>query len=127
MHENLSTCVRHKKASTSTKPYDNDIGRVYVMCCDVADLIAKDGSLLNGPHKAFFENPQFECSHQMIRSLPFSFVEKLKLKENTPLPGKYLKSLRSDAARAEKNHIHSIQLWRHRGYLISGKNWKVGK
>ena len=63
----------------------------------------------------------------MIRCLPFSFVEKLKLKENTPLPGKYLKSIRSDAARAEKNHIRSIQLWHHIGYLISGKNWKVGK
>jgi hypothetical protein len=127
LHEAQESIYINKTLSTVRLEFDNDIGRVYVMCCDVADLIAKDGSLLNGPHKAFFENPQFECSHQMIRSLPFSFVEKLKLKENTPLPGKYLKSLRSDAARAEKNHIRSIQLWRHRGYLIPGKNWKVGK
>ena len=38
-----------------------------------------------------------------------------------------MKSLHYDAARAEKNHIRSIQLWCHRGYLIVGKNWKAGK
>ena len=54
----------NKTLSTVRLEYDNGVGRVYVMCCDVADLIAKDSSLLNGPHKAFFENPQFECSHQ---------------------------------------------------------------
>ena len=43
--------------------HDNDYGHVYSMICDVKSHIAKDPTLLNGPHKIFFNNPEFECSH----------------------------------------------------------------
>ena len=42
--------------------HDNDFGRVYSMICDVKNYIDKDPTLLKGPHKIFFNNPEFECS-----------------------------------------------------------------
>ena len=83
------------------------------MTCDVANMFEKDSSLLTGPYKLFFNNPEFECSHQMIRSLPFTFVKLLVVEVDTPLPEKYLKSICANAACAENNHIRSIQLCGH--------------
>ena len=77
----------------------------------------KDKSLLNGKFKLFFNKSEFECSHQMICSLPFKFVSNLKFGEDTPLPQEYLKSLHADAAHAKKNHIRSIQLWKHSAFV----------
>jgi hypothetical protein len=66
--------------------YDNDYGRVYSMICDVKQHIAKDPSLAEGRYKIFFNQPEFECSHQMIRSLPFDFVNDLRVGVETNLP-----------------------------------------
>ena len=92
--------------------YDNDYGRVYSMICDVKQHIAKDPSLAEGRYKIFFNQPEFECSHQMIRSLPFDFVNDLRVGVETNLPRDYIKAVRLDAVRAETNHVGSIQLWR---------------
>ena len=97
--------------------YDNDFGRVYSMICDVKNFIDKDPTLLTGPHKIFFNNPEFECSHQMIRSLPFQFVNKLVEGVATDLPRDYIKSIRRDVLNAECNHIRSITLWRSIAHL----------
>ena len=48
----------------------------------------------------------------MICSLPFDFVKKLTVGVETNLPWDFIKSVRNDAFRAERNHIRSIQLWR---------------
>ena len=87
------------------------------MICDVKNFIDKDPTLLTGPHKIFFNNPEFECSHQMIRSLPFQFVNKLVEGVATDLPRDYIKSIRRDVLNAECNHIRSITLWRSVAHL----------
>ena len=105
--------------------HDNDFGRVYSMICDVKKVIDKDPTLLQtGPHKIFFNNPEFECSHQMIRSLPFQFVNKLSKGVATDLPRDYIKSIRRDVLNAECNHIRSITLWRSMAqiYFIKKRN-----
>ena len=92
--------------------YDNDYGRVNSIICDVKQHIAKDPSLAEGRYKIFFNQPEIECSHQMIRSLQFDFVNDLRIGVETNLPWDYNKAVRSDAVRAETNHVCSIQLWR---------------
>ena len=66
--------------------YDNNCDRVYSMICGVKQHIAKDPSLTEGRYKIFFNQPEFECSHQMIRSLPFDFVNDLKIGVEMNLP-----------------------------------------
>ena len=83
LHKAQESIYINKTLLTVRLEFDNDIGRVYIMCCDVADLIAKDGSLLNGPHKAFFENPQFECSHHTKPS--FFICRKIEIKRKYSL------------------------------------------
>lgn len=95
--------------------------RVYSMICDVKNLVQKDPTLLHGPHKIFFNNPEFECSHQMIRSLPFQFVNKLEIGVATDLPRDFIKSVCRDVIFAKVNHICSIQLWRSLSYLSEEK------
>ncbi len=48
----------------------------------------------------------------MIQILPFNFVKQLSFGVETNLPQDFIKAVRNDASRAEKNHIQSIQLWR---------------
>ena len=91
---------------------DNDNGRVYSMICDVKQALLKDPSLSGGRYKFFFNKPEFLCSHQMIRRLPFDFVKKLSVGVETNLPRDFIKSVRNDALRATTSHIRSIQLWR---------------
>ena len=91
---------------------DNASSRVYSMKCDVSQVLLKEPSLSAGRFKVFFNKPDFVCSHQMIRSLPFDFVKQLKVGKDTNLPREFIKAVRNDASRAETNHIRSIQLWR---------------
>jgi hypothetical protein len=91
---------------------DNENARVYSMICDVKSALVKEPSLSVGRYKVFFNKPEFVCSHQMIRSLPFDFVRKLKVGVETNLPRDFIKGVRHDAERAETNNIRSIQLWR---------------
>ena len=82
------------------------------MICDVKQALSKDPLLSVGLYKVFFNNPEFVCSHQMIRSLPFDFVKQLTVGVKTNLPRDFIKSVQDDALGSETNHIQSIQLWR---------------
>jgi hypothetical protein len=82
----------------------NDNSRVYSMKCDVTQALLKDLSLRAGRYKVFFKKPEFVCSHQMIRSLPFEFVKQLKVGADTNLPWDFIKAVRNYALRAETNH-----------------------
>jgi len=73
----------------------------------------KRSSLLTGEFKSFFEKPTFECSNQMVTSLPFDFVEKLRVGKDVVLPKKWRNDVKNDAVMSESNNIKSIQLWRH--------------
>ena len=94
--------------------YDNEYGKGYSMTCNVNDMIKKNPSLLTGPYKSFFEKPTFECSNSLVTSLPFGFVEKLRVGKDTPLPKTWRNTVKNDAIQSESNNIKSIQLWRHR-------------
>ena len=82
------------------------------MICNVKQILQKDQSLGVGRYKYFFNKPEFLCSHQMIRSLPFDFVKQSKVGAVTNLPWDFIKAVQNDSLRAETNHIRSIQLWR---------------
>ena len=48
--------------------YDNENGRGYSMTCNVRDVVTRNPHLLDGPMKAFFQNPTFECSNSLVAS-----------------------------------------------------------
>ena len=80
------------------------------MRCETGSL--KDPSLSVGRYKVCLNKPEFLCSHQMIHSLLFDFVRKLKVGVESNLPRTLIKSVRNAALCVEMNHIGSIQLWR---------------
>ena len=73
------------------------------MRCEIAHL--KNPLLSVGRYKVFFNKPEFVCSHQMIHSLPFDFVEKMTVGVETNLPWDFIKSVQNDALGEETNHI----------------------
>jgi len=93
----------------------------------VKQALVKDPSLSVGRYKVFFNKPEFVCSHQMIQSLPFNFVEKLTVGGETNLPWDFIKAVSNDALRAETNLIRSIQLWRSIAINFSTKQKKQKK
>ena len=94
------------------------------MIWDVKQALVKDPSLSVGRYKVFFNKPEFVCSHQMIRSLPFKFVKQLTVGVESNLPQDFIKAVQNDALRAETNHIRSIQLWRSIAMDFSAKKDK---
>jgi hypothetical protein len=108
-----------KSLSTVCLVYDNDVGRGYSMTCDVTDATDQDPSLLTGDHKKFYNDPTFECGNNMIISLPFSFVEKLRVGKDKPLPPNWLRQVKSDALNSHLAQIKSMQLWRYRRMMVS--------
>ncbi len=75
------------------------------MKCNVTQILLKEPSLSAGQFKVFFNKPEFVCSHQIIRSLPFKFFKQLKVGADTNLPWDFIKAVQNDASRAETNHI----------------------
>ena len=84
---------------------DNDNVCVYSMICNVKQALLKVPLLSVGRYKVFFNKPEFVCSHQMIHSLPFDFVKKLKVGVESNLPRDFIKSVWNTALCAETNHI----------------------
>ena len=72
---------------------DNDTGHVVSMICNATEALVKDPSLSVGRYKVFFNKPEFICSHQMIRSLPFDFVKQLTVDVETNLPRDFIKAV----------------------------------
>ena len=83
--------------------------------------LKKDPSLLSGVHKAFYNNPTFECGNNMIISLPFEFVTKLRVGKDTLLPKTWKKNVKRDAMNSNSEQVKSIQLWRYRRVMLSDK------
>ena len=81
------------------------------MICNVKQVLLKNPSFSEGRYMVLFNKPKFECSHQMICSLPFDLGKNLKVGVETNLPQDFIESVRSDEVCAETNHIQSIQLW----------------
>jgi hypothetical protein len=108
-----------KTLSTVRLDYDNDNGRGYSMTCDVKAAVKNNPSLKLGDHKAFYNDPTFECGNNMIISLPFEFVQKLRVGKKKSLPPKWLKDVKRDAFNSNSGQIKSIQLWRYRRVLMS--------
>jgi len=127
MLEAEETLIILKTLSSIVLEYENDSGRGYSMRCKVDDIIKKNPSVLKGPHKSFYENPNFECSNAMITSLPFEFVKKLRVGTPHSLPPDWLRALRNDAKSAESSNIKSIQLWCHRRIMVNDNETKIDR
>ena len=55
---------------------------------------------------------------------PIYLRQNLVVGVETPLQEKYFKCIRADASHAEKNHIRSVQIWRHRFIIqLDGDNF----
>ena len=119
--EAMETVYILQSLSTIRLDYDNENGKGYSMTCQVHDMIKKNPLLLDGPCKLFFEKPSFECSNALITSLPFGFVEKLRIGKETPLPKQWRNAVKNDAIQSQANNIKSIQLWRHRKTIKDSK------
>ena len=122
IHEAQESVWINKTLAKVCLDSDTIFGCVYSMICDVKQALGKDPSLSEGWYKVFFNKPEFLCSHQMIQSLPFKFVEQLKVGVETNLPCDYIKAVQNDALRAETNHIQSIQLWKSIAMYLTPKN-----
>lgn len=113
-----------KTLHSVTLDYESDTrGKGYSMTCKVDDIIKKRPSVLEGEFKEFYLNPSFECSNCMITSLPFNFVQKLRLGKSVHLPKEWKAEVKKDAQSATSSSIASILLWRSRRMI--GENEKM--
>jgi hypothetical protein len=74
-----------------------------------------------GKHRDFFALPEFVAAESLDRSLPFCFVEGMKVGKTKKIPSKYLSRTNKNAKQAESEVIRSVQLWRDAVELLNGE------
>jgi hypothetical protein len=78
-----------------------------------------DPTLLTGDHRAFYNKPTFECGNNMIISLPFSFIENMRVGVPKELPLNWKRQVKTDAMNANLAQIKGMQLWRYQRVMVT--------
>ena len=93
------------------KRYTNgQVYRAFMFGCDFTRVVKNDPSFAE-KHKKIVSNPIFWATHMMIRSLPFQFLETLKVGLWTILPNDYKRNLRKCVSDSENEMMVRVALY----------------